>query len=97
MTATVLAACAVVLVRLVSTLHAQGTGEGEIPDGQALTVLPPVSDLALTLSDSPDPVAVSNTLTYTITLLNRGPSHAAQAEHGHPRGRQACDAFFPDQ
>jgi uncharacterized repeat protein (TIGR01451 family) len=46
-------------------------------DAAPLTVLPAVSDLALTLSDSPDPVAVSNTLTYTLTVLNRGPSHAA--------------------
>ena len=45
-------------------------------DAGPLNVLPPVSDLALTLTDAPDPVAVSNSLTYTISVLNRGPSHA---------------------
>jgi uncharacterized repeat protein (TIGR01451 family) len=45
-------------------------------DAGPLIVLPAVSDLALTLSDSPDPVAVSNSLTYTISVLNRGPSLA---------------------
>ena len=35
-----------------------------------------VADLALTNTDSPDPVTVSNTLTYTITVTNNGPDTA---------------------
>ncbi len=33
----------------------------------------PVADLALTLSDSPDPVALGENLTYTLTVTNEGP------------------------
>jgi uncharacterized repeat protein (TIGR01451 family) len=34
----------------------------------------PAADLALTLSDSPDPVSVRGTLTYTATISNGGPT-----------------------
>src|SRR5215211_2533270 len=37
---------------------------------------PPSADLALTKSDSPDPVAVGGTLTYTIQVKNLGASQA---------------------
>jgi uncharacterized repeat protein (TIGR01451 family) len=37
------------------------------------------ADLALTKSDSPDPVAVGNPLTYTITVQNNGPMAATGA------------------
>lgn len=36
----------------------------------------PVSDLALTKTASPEPVAVGSTLTYTLTITNNGPSTA---------------------
>jgi uncharacterized repeat protein (TIGR01451 family) len=36
----------------------------------------PALDLLANLSDSPDPVAVSDTMTYTLTVTNNGPSFA---------------------
>jgi uncharacterized repeat protein (TIGR01451 family) len=39
--------------------------------------LTPSADLSITKSDSPDPVIVGQTLTYTITVNNAGPSDAA--------------------
>lgn len=39
----------------------------------------PGADLNLTLADSPDPVAVGGTLTYTATVFNAGPQTAAGA------------------
>jgi LPXTG-site transpeptidase (sortase) family protein len=41
------------------------------------TVITPVADLAVTKSDSPDPVLVGNNLTYTLAVTNLGPSPAA--------------------
>ncbi len=41
-----------------------------------LTVIP-VSDLAITKSDSPDPVDAGTSLTYTLSITNNGPSTAA--------------------
>ncbi|TDR41138.1 putative repeat protein (TIGR01451 family) [Tahibacter aquaticus] len=38
-----------------------------------------VSDLAVTLTDSPDPVVAGNNLTYTITVSNNGPDAATAA------------------
>jgi len=38
-------------------------------------------DIALTMSDSPDPVQVGNNLTYTITIVNRTTQHEAQNVH----------------
>jgi uncharacterized repeat protein (TIGR01451 family) len=38
---------------------------------------PPSADVAVTLSDSPDPVQVGQTLTYTISVRNNGPDTAS--------------------
>ncbi|HWP45948.1 MAG TPA: FG-GAP-like repeat-containing protein [Candidatus Limnocylindrales bacterium] len=40
------------------------------------TTVNPAADLMVTQSDSPDPVAVGNNVTYTITVTNNGPSVA---------------------
>jgi uncharacterized repeat protein (TIGR01451 family) len=48
--------------------------DGEVEDHAV--AITPVADLALTKTDSPDPVAVSSNLTYTITVTNIGPSQA---------------------
>ncbi len=42
----------------------------------ATPVISPSADLAVSLTDSPDPVAVNETLTYTVTVTNNGPSAA---------------------
>jgi uncharacterized repeat protein (TIGR01451 family) len=43
------------------------------------TTVQAAADLAVTKTDSPDPVVVNNNLTYTITVTNNGPSAAANA------------------
>jgi uncharacterized repeat protein (TIGR01451 family) len=43
----------------------------------ATTTVKPTADLALTKSDSPDPVTAGSNLTYTIGLSNNGPSPAS--------------------
>ena len=35
------------------------------------------ADLSVTLADAPDPVAAGGTLTYTVGVVNGGPSAAA--------------------
>jgi uncharacterized repeat protein (TIGR01451 family) len=40
------------------------------------TTVNPAADLAVTKSDSPDPVIVGNNVTYTVTVVNNGPSNA---------------------
>jgi len=40
---------------------------------------PPSADLAVVLTDSPDPVTVGNNLTYSITVTNNGPDAATNA------------------
>jgi uncharacterized repeat protein (TIGR01451 family)/CSLREA domain-containing protein len=40
------------------------------------TTVNPAADLTVTQSDSPDPVAVGNNVTYTMTVTNNGPSVA---------------------
>ena len=42
----------------------------------ATTIVNPAADLAMTVADSPDPVKVKTTLTYTLTVRNHGPSPA---------------------
>jgi uncharacterized repeat protein (TIGR01451 family) len=42
----------------------------------ASTVVNPVADLEISKSDSPDPALVGAPLTYTITVINHGPSQA---------------------
>jgi len=40
------------------------------------TTVTPIADLAITKTDTPDPVAVASNITYTITVTNNGPSAA---------------------
>ncbi|MDX1626050.1 MAG: DUF11 domain-containing protein [Wenzhouxiangellaceae bacterium] len=42
----------------------------------AADILPAAADLAVEKTDSPDPVAVSSTLEYTLTITNNGPNNA---------------------
>ncbi len=42
----------------------------------AITTVQPSADLAVSVVDSPDPVAVGQDLTYTVTVTNRGPAIA---------------------
>ena len=42
----------------------------------ATTTVNPAADLVVTKSDFPDPVLVGDTLTYTVTVTNNGPSNA---------------------
>jgi len=43
----------------------------------ATTTVNPAIDLAVTKTDSPDPVTVGNNLTYTVVVVNNGPSPAS--------------------
>ncbi len=49
-------------------------GNNSATDTDTLT---PQADLQITKSDSPDPVAASSNLTYTLSFVNNGPSNAA--------------------
>jgi uncharacterized repeat protein (TIGR01451 family) len=42
-----------------------------------ITVVSPLADLAITQTDAPDPVASGAVITYTLTVVNNGPSNAA--------------------
>jgi uncharacterized repeat protein (TIGR01451 family) len=44
--------------------------------GSKVSLTEKPADLALTMSDSPDPVAVGSNLTYTLTVTNNGPNPA---------------------
>lgn len=55
---------------------ADGGDPSEYVDIFSITADPPSADLAISRSDSPDPVTVGNALTYTITVANHGPSAA---------------------
>ena len=46
----------------------------------AATTVRPVADLSLTKSDSPDPVAAGQELTYTLTVQNAGPRSATNVQ-----------------
>jgi uncharacterized repeat protein (TIGR01451 family) len=49
-------------------------------DQSSVSVTPQqVADLSITKSDSPDPVAIGNDITYTITVTNAGPNTATSA------------------
>ena len=55
------------------------TGDPNPEDDSAsvtTTVIPPTADLALTMTDSPDPVLLGYNLTYTFTVNNLGPASA---------------------
>jgi uncharacterized repeat protein (TIGR01451 family) len=57
------------------------------------------ADLSLTMSDSPDPVTVGASLTYTITVTNHGPAQATDVRvvGGLPAGIAAADSIVPSQ
>ncbi len=68
------------------TATANVSGDDSDPDGSnndtsastTVTAQPvPVSDLLLTMSDTPDPVFVGDRLRYTVTVTNNGPDDAA--------------------
>lgn len=48
--------------------------DGEVEDHAVTTT--PVADLAVTMTDAPNPVAVNGNLTYTLIVTNSGPSDA---------------------
>jgi uncharacterized repeat protein (TIGR01451 family) len=48
-------------------------------DQKSVTITPLKADLAVTQSDSPDPVFVGNNITYSVTVTNNGPNAAANA------------------
>jgi len=66
----------------VADVNADGLPDAAVVDSQdsAVTILinesKPVADLAISKTDSPDPVIVGNNLTYTITVANGGPGPA---------------------
>ena len=45
----------------------------------ATTTVTASADLSVTMTDSPDPVGAGNTITYSITVANAGPTVAASA------------------
>lgn len=55
-----------------------GAGAAPWSNGLSFTV-PPSADLALTMSDSPDPVAPGNDVTYILVVTNGGPDGAQSA------------------
>jgi uncharacterized repeat protein (TIGR01451 family) len=64
-----------------ATVTAAGSADPNLGNesATATTDVLAFADLSATKADSPDPVTVGNTLTYTITLTNAGPSSAASA------------------
>src|SRR6266536_5594892 len=63
-------------------------GDKVIAHSQAQIQCPPTADVALTITDSPDPVAVGANLTYTVTATNNGPGTATGVvvTDPHPSG-----------
>jgi len=69
------------------TVSAQASATSSTPDPNAgnnidteSTAIRTQADLAITMSDNPDPVLAGNLLTYTITLANSGPSDARDVQ-----------------
>jgi uncharacterized repeat protein (TIGR01451 family) len=54
-----------------------GTNQSVSTSGGSLTVAAGKADLSITKTDSPDPVAINGTLTYTIDVSNAGPDDAS--------------------
>ncbi len=55
--------------------NSNGAASGWSPVG-SIDVAPGVSDLAVRMADSPDPIAATHDLTYTVTVHNAGPDSA---------------------
>ncbi|BCU78627.1 hypothetical protein llg_33420 [Luteolibacter sp. LG18] len=64
------------------TITATDTVAGSITGTSGNILVDPRSDLAVTVTDSPDPVVAGTNLTYTITVVNNGPSAAASVSLG---------------
>ena len=65
---------------LVNTASATSATPDPAPgnnSGTAATPMLPAADLSITKTASPNPVTAGNTVTYTITVANSGPSNAA--------------------
>jgi uncharacterized repeat protein (TIGR01451 family) len=60
-----------------SVTGAQGDPTSANNTASAQTTVTPAADLALTKTDSPDPVLVGGSLTYNLTVQNNGPSGAS--------------------
>jgi uncharacterized repeat protein (TIGR01451 family) len=60
------------------TLNVSGTGLG------CTTAVTPTADLALTNTDSPDPIGTGANLTYTLNLTNNGPGAATNVTVSDP-------------
>lgn len=68
-----------VLSNTATVTSATGDGNTANNSATATTTVSAIADLSITKTDSPDPVGAGNTLTYTITVGNAGPSVAASA------------------
>ncbi len=68
-----------VLSNTATVTSATGDGNTGNNSATATTTVSAIADLSITKTDSPDPVGAGNTLTYTITVSNAGPSVAASA------------------
>lgn len=63
-------------VGLAASISQSSAGPETFFIGDAANIAPAAADLQLTKTDSPDPVAVGGTLTYTLTAENLGPNTA---------------------
>ena len=64
---------------LTSSARVHSTVDDPQPENNATRISSPVAalaDMALTLTDSPDPVTAGQAITYTLLVSNTGPSHA---------------------
>ena len=74
-----------------------GRQAGDGSDAESTTVLP-LQTIPLDLSDSPDPVAVGDVLTYTIAVTNPGPNDLTSmtVQHTLPAGTMFQSAVDPN-